>query len=62
MLALPRDQRSVIIRSYFSRGYPHPQSLPGYYSTQLIETLDAMVRTHANGGLRTYFDLVNRGD
>jgi hypothetical protein len=62
VLALPRDQRSVIIRSYFSRGYPHPQSLPGYYSTQLIETLDAMVRTHGNGGLRTYFDLVNRGD
>ena len=61
VLALPRDGRSVIIRSYFSRGYPHPQSLPGYYSTQLIETLDALVRSHENGGLRTYFDLVNRG-
>jgi hypothetical protein len=59
--ALPRDTRSVVIRSYFSRGYPHPQSVPGYYSTQLIETLDAMMRTYDNGGLRTYFDLVNRG-
>jgi hypothetical protein len=62
LLSLPRGPHSVIIRSYFSRGYPHPQSLPGYYSTQLIETLDAMVRTHAGGGLRTYFDLVNRGE
>lgn len=61
VLSLPRDPQSVIIRSYFNRGYPHPQSLPGYYSTQLIETLDAMLRAHEVGALRTYFDLVNRG-
>jgi hypothetical protein len=61
LLSLPRDERSVIIRSYFSRGYPHPQSVPGFYSTQLLETLDAMIDAYENDGLRTYFDLVNRG-
>jgi hypothetical protein len=58
---LPRDDRSVIIRSYFSRGYPHPQSVPGYYSTQLLERLDVMLRAYDTGRLPTYFDLLNRG-
>jgi hypothetical protein len=58
---LPRDDRSVIIRSYFSRGYPHPQSVPGYYSTQLLERLDVMLRAYDAGRVPTYFDLLNRG-
>jgi len=58
---LPSDGRSVVIRSYFSRGYPHPQSLPGYYSTQLLQTVDLMLGEYDAGRIGTYFDLVNTG-
>jgi hypothetical protein len=57
---LPRDPKSVIIRSYFGRGYPHPQAVPGYYSTQLMQLLEAFVRDEAAGGYRSYSDLVVR--
>lgn len=57
---LPRDSNSVIIRSYFGRGYPHPQSVPGYYSTQLLQSMDGFVRDDADGGYRSYSDLVVR--
>ncbi|MGH7506107.1 MAG: hypothetical protein ACRELX_10670, partial [Longimicrobiales bacterium] len=59
--SLPSDDRSVIIRSYFSRGYPHPESLPGHYSTQLVQTVESMVAEYDSGGFRGYFDLVNGG-
>lgn len=57
---LPRDSNSVIIRSYFGRGYPHPQSVPGYYSTQLLQSMDGFVKDEADGGYRSYSDLVVR--
>jgi hypothetical protein len=57
---LPHDAKSVIIRSYFGRGYPHPQSVPGYYSTQLLQTMETFVRDEAAGGYRSYSDLVLR--
>ncbi|MGH7553152.1 MAG: hypothetical protein ACREMQ_09030 [Longimicrobiales bacterium] len=57
---LPRDAKSVIIRSYFGRGYPHPQAVPGYYSTQLMQSMEAFVRDEAAGGYRSYSDLVVR--
>jgi hypothetical protein len=49
---LPRDQRSVIIRSYFGGGFyrQHPNTVPGYYSTQLLQTLDSFVTEHEAGG------------
>jgi hypothetical protein len=33
---LPHDSKSAIVRSYFGGGFygPHPQSVPGYFSTQ----------------------------
>jgi hypothetical protein len=57
---LPRDGRSVIIRSYFngSWGYAHPQTVSGYYSTQLLQTMDSFVREYAGGGYESYSDLV----
>ncbi len=56
---MPVDARSIIIRSYFSRGWPHPQNLPGYYATQLVEPLTSFVRTQRSGGYRSYADLVS---
>jgi hypothetical protein len=55
---LPRNAKSVIIRSYFGRGYPHPQAVPGYNSTQLLQTLDSFVADERAGGYRSYVDLV----
>lgn len=59
---LPRDERSVIIRSYFGRGYGRslPHSVAGYYSTQLLQRMDSFVAAIAGGGYQGYFDLVSR--
>jgi hypothetical protein len=60
--SLPHDTRSVIIRSYFGGGFygPHPQSVPGYFSTQLLQTVDTFVSESARGGYSTYMDLVSK--
>ena len=59
---LPHDSRSVIIRSYFGGGFygAHPQSVPGYFSTQLLQTVDTFVAESAKGGYSTYMDLVGK--
>jgi hypothetical protein len=59
---LPRDTRSVIIRSYFGGGFyrQHPNSVPGYYSTQLLQTVDSFVTEHEGGGYQTYRDVVTK--
>jgi hypothetical protein len=58
--ALPHDGKSVIIRSYFPYGRPHPQAVPGYISIQLLQTFDAFLAVQGGGGYRGYQDLVNR--
>jgi hypothetical protein len=60
--ALPRDARSVIIRSYFGGGFygAHPQSVPGYFSTQLLQTVESFATEAAKGGYATYIDLVSK--
>ena len=59
---LPHDSRSVIIRSYFGGGFygSHPQSVPGDFSTQLLQTVDTFVAEAARGGYATYMDLVSK--
>lgn len=59
---LPFDERSVIIRSYFGRnfGYTHPQSVPGYYSVQLLQLIQSFAEDIEKGGYRGYLDLVTR--
>ena len=58
---LPRDPKSVIIRSYFGgfRG-AHPFAVPGYPSTQLLQTIDAFVAGQAAGTMPSYLELVTR--
>ena len=59
---LPHDSRSVIIRSYFGGGFygSHPQSVPGYFSTQLLQMVDTFVTEASRGGYATYMDLVSK--
>jgi hypothetical protein len=54
--ALPRDEHSVIIRSFF-RGR-HPQNVPGHSSTQLMERIDDFAIAYQAGAYRTYLDVV----
>lgn len=60
--ALPRDEKSVIIRSYFNGtfGYPHPQSVSGYYSTQLLQTIESFAGEYAKGGYQSYLDVIGK--
>jgi hypothetical protein len=63
--SLPRDRRSVIIRSYFgsgSGGQPHPLARDGYYSTQLVQAVSDFVERHRNGGWTSYWELVTAGN
>jgi hypothetical protein len=59
---LPRNERSVLIRSYFNGtwGYEHPQTVSGYYSTQLLQTMDSFVKEYAAGGYQSYSDLIGK--
>ncbi|HEY7235827.1 MAG TPA: hypothetical protein VH539_16850 [Gemmatimonadaceae bacterium] len=63
---LPRDRRSVMIRSFFGYGYgfgtagAHPLNVPGHYSTQILQTLDAFVATYDSGAVRSYYDLISK--
>src|SRR5215510_2529636 len=59
---LPRDERSVIIRSYFNGSwrYEHPQSVNGYYSTQLLQTMDSFVKEYSSGGYTSYSELIGK--
>lgn len=41
--ALPRDNNSVFIRSFFGGGN-HPEAVAGYYSTQLLQKVDVFVK------------------
>lgn len=56
---LPHDSRSVIIRSVFN--YPHPSSVPGYLSTQLVQPLEEFLTDEGRGKYGTYGDLVLAG-
>ena len=58
---LPRTESSVIIRSYFNRfTSTHPQSVPGYASTQLLQTLDSLVDEYERDGYQSYWDLITK--
>jgi hypothetical protein len=59
---LPRDAKSVIIRSYFGgfRGQ-HPFNVPGFRSTQLLQPIDVFAAQVAKGGYTDYYMLVTDG-
>jgi hypothetical protein len=59
---LPHDANTVIIRSYFNGawGYSHPQTVSGYYSTQLLQTMESFIREYAGGGYDSYTDLIGK--
>jgi hypothetical protein len=61
--ALPINERSVIIRSYFNYAYytsQHPQTIDNYFSVQLLQTIESLLRDQNAGGYDSYYDLVTR--
>ena len=57
--SLPRDGKSMLVRSYFQQGRgsgTHPQWAQGYYSVQLMQRIERF----ATEGFRSYFELVTR--
>jgi hypothetical protein len=60
---LPIDDKSVIIRSYFNYAYytnPHPQTIENYFSVQILQTIDSMLKDYGASGYDSYFDLATR--
>jgi len=56
---LPHTQRSVLIRSVF--GAPAlPESVPGFYSTSVLQNFDELLADYAAGKVRGYYDLLNQ--
>jgi len=59
--ALPIDNRSVIIRSYFNYYAPaHPQAEPNHFSTQLMEKIEDLIKQCASGECDSYTDIVTK--
>ena len=62
--SLPRDERSVIVRSYFP-GFsapPHPANVPGYRSTQRVQLIEEFVSAAERGGWPSYHALALEGE
>jgi len=56
---LPRSDKSVIIRSLFG-GMSLPESVPGYYSTSAIQTLNEFVANCGSTRCRGYYELLKK--
>jgi hypothetical protein len=60
---LPLDERSVIIRSVFRGPAAIPLASSGspWRSTQLVQSVDTLVREYDAGRVRSYYELVAAG-
>jgi hypothetical protein len=56
---LPHSDKSVVIRSLFG-GYHLPESVPGYYSTQAVQTINELIANCGSTRCRGYSDLLKR--
>jgi hypothetical protein len=54
---LPHGDRSVIIRSVFGR--TTAKSVPGYYSTSVVQSIDQLVAGYESGRFPNYWSLIN---
>lgn len=57
--ALPVGPASVLVRSWFGRGAQLPSSVPGHFSTQLVQPVDRFLSLTAQPDSVTYWMLVN---
>lgn len=57
--ALPTGSASVLVRSWFGRGAQLPSSLPGHFSTQLMQPVDRFLALTTQPDSVNYWMLVN---
>jgi hypothetical protein len=55
---LPSEPRSVIIRAVF--GTTIDESVPGYYSTSVVQPVADVVRNHQQGRYRSYWNVITQ--
>jgi hypothetical protein len=62
MKSLPRNEKTVIIRSLFGMGHGgfswHPLAVNGYNSAQLLQSMDAFITEFDAGRIRSYNELL----
>ena len=56
---LPHTDKSVVIRSLFG-DYSLPESVPGYYSTSAIQTINDLIANCGSTHCRGYYDLLKK--
>ncbi len=56
----PRASHSVLIRSVFGR-FTSIDTVPGYFSTSLVEPIDHLVAGYSSSGYRSYYSLITAG-
>jgi hypothetical protein len=56
---LPHTDKSVVIRSLFG-GYQVPESVPGYYSTSAIQSMNELIANCGSTRCRGYYDLLKK--
>lgn len=61
LATLPAAENSVIIRSYFNRFRPIPRTVPGYASTQLLQSIPALLTAWQEGRVTGYRALILGG-
>ena len=57
--AMPHDEKSVLIRSYFNRGFGGPGMQPGHFSSQHLKTFQRFLAMVDEPVARTYLDLIS---
>lgn len=57
--ALPITPKSVLVRSWFGRGYMLPTSVPGHFSTQLTQTVSRFLEITTEPDSVSYWSLLN---
>jgi hypothetical protein len=55
--ALPRDERSVFLRSYFDQGRPHPAQRPGHRTTSLLAPMGPFLERATKAPFRSFFEV-----
>jgi hypothetical protein len=55
--SLPVRDSSVLIRAYFSYGYPHPAALEGHRSTLVRQRIVRFLELFDRGAYEDYWDV-----
>ena len=55
--ALPVDEDSLLIRAYFSYGYPHPATLQGHRSALVRQRVPRFLELYDEGAYQSYWDV-----